>query len=134
MFSIAYMSEHPTFTRLMEIAADLGKSISQSDLAKHLNVLDQHVTNWKTRGVPKDVIIDLAEEWGFRAKYVRDGDGDKFVNPYRYLQKQEKILLQTRQQLPEYARDDILAEAIKKAELIAKAQEAVKPKPNGTQK
>ncbi len=130
MFSIEIMNEHPTFTRLMEVADDLGKSISQSDLAKYLNVLDQHVTNWKTRGVPKDVIIDLADEWGFRAKYVRDGTGDKFINPYQFLQKQEKILLQTRQQLPEYARDDILAEAIKKAELIARARS----EKNGTDK
>jgi hypothetical protein len=130
MFSIQIMSEHPTFTRLMEIATFLNKQISQSDLAKHLNVLDQHVTNWKSRGVPKDVIIDLADEWGFRAKYVRDGEGDKFINPYQYLQKQEKVLLQARQQLPEYARDEMISDAMRKAELIAKA----KSDKNGTDK
>lgn len=130
MFSIQAMNEHPTFERLMEVAGDLGKSIKQSDLAKHLNVLDQHVTNWKSRGVPKDVIIDLAEEWGFRAKYVRDGVGDKFINPYLYLQKQEKALLEVRQNLPEYARDEIISDAVRKAELIKKA----KSDQNGTEK
>lgn len=131
MFSINLMTEeHPTFKRLFEIAKSLDKDITQADIARFFNVPDQNVANWKSRGIPKDKIIDLSDEWGFRPKFVKDGVGEMFFNRFHLLQAQEKALLEIRDKLPEYAREEMISDAIRKAELIAKAQATNKP--NGT--
>lgn len=44
--------EETVFNRVIRKAQE--KNWSQSDLAKHLGLLPQHVSNWKSRGVPPD--------------------------------------------------------------------------------
>lgn len=116
-------SGHPTFTRLMQVAEKHGIN-TQAALARELNVLEQHITNWKKRGVPNNVIIDLSDLWGFRAKYVKDGDGEMRINLLNYLSKDEVILLEAREKLPDYAKNELLMDITKIAELIKKTKAA----------
>jgi hypothetical protein len=89
MFKIGKMDKsHPTFTRLMQAAAAIRDINSQAELARELNVPDQHLTNWKARGVPAKLILDLADEWGFRTKWLRDNDGEMTAN---YLPKKNSL-------------------------------------------
>jgi hypothetical protein len=67
-----------SYKRLREVMAKLGIEMSDAELARKFNLLDQHINHWKNRGVPKDILIDLADEWHFRTKYVRDGEGEMF--------------------------------------------------------
>jgi hypothetical protein len=77
MFNIQKMEiNHPTFDRLMLVALRLKGLKNQAEIARALNVPDQHITNWKTRGVPKDTMIDISDAWGFRVKWLRDNDGE----------------------------------------------------------
>lgn len=85
-------SEHPTFTRFMQ-AAKLLKGLSdQADIARAIDVLDQHITNWKKRGLPKPKIMDLAEWLGCDPYWLRDGYGE--MKPMSYtMTRQQTIVL-----------------------------------------
>lgn len=76
--------EHPTYIRLREVMEKRGIKLTDAQLARKLNLLDQHINNWKKRGVPKDILIDLSDEWDFKIKYVRDGQGDMFHSHIAY--------------------------------------------------
>ena len=66
--------------------------------------------------------------------WLETGVGNKeLVNQYPKSERL-KVLMNLAQQLPEYALDEVIRDAIKTAELIAKAQQSVTPKANGTQK
>lgn len=99
--------EHESYKRLREVMDHLNIEMSDADLARKFNLLDQHITNWKKRGIPKDYLIDLAEEWGFRAKYVRDGTGTMTDGFYIENEKIKKAVL-LMQELPEYALDEAI--------------------------
>src|SRR5690606_41104274 len=54
--------EETVFNRVMRKARE--KHWSQSELAKRLDLLPQHVSNWKTRGVPPEryeAIVDALD-------------------------------------------------------------------------
>ena len=70
--------ENQSYKRLREVMQKLGIEMTDAELARKFNLLDQHINHWKNRGVPKDILIDLADEWHFRSKYVRDGEGEMF--------------------------------------------------------
>lgn len=122
--------EHPSYIRLKEVMQALGIDLKDADLARKFNVLDQHVNNWKNRGIPNHILIDLSDEWNFRLKYVKDGDGEMFNQNY-ILSNELKQHMMVLQELPEYARTEVIRDAIKTAELITKATTAAKG--NGTE-
>ena len=70
--------KNDSYLRLREVMVELGINMTDAELARKLNLLDQHIAHWKNRGVPKDVLIDLSDEWDFLIKYVRDGEGNMF--------------------------------------------------------
>lgn len=100
MNNIANM-DHPSYTRLREVMRKLSIELSDAELARKLNILDQHITNWKKRGVPKDILIDLADEWRFRIKYVRDGEGNIFDPSVFYKNSPESKVLAAMENMDE---------------------------------
>lgn len=58
LFTILGMGK-TVFARAIEKAQQ--KGWNQSDLASRLGVLPQHITNWKSRGIPPDKYVALAD-------------------------------------------------------------------------
>jgi CI repressor-like protein len=121
--------EHASYKRLRKVMQALSIQLTDAELARKFNVLDQHVNNWKKRGVPNHILIELCDEWNFRLKYVKDGEGEMFAENYS-LTNELKQHLKVLQNLPEYARTEVIRDAIKTAELITKA--TTEAKGNGT--
>lgn len=69
---------HDTAKRLLEIGTESGAK-SFADIARALDGSEQSATNWKTRGVPKDKIIQAAAMYGANPAYIRDGTLPKYV-------------------------------------------------------
>lgn len=60
---------HETAQRLLEVG--LAKGVKTfTEIARALGASDQSATNWKTRGVPPDVIIRAAELYGADAVWL----------------------------------------------------------------
>lgn len=93
--------EHASYLRLREVMKLLNIELSDAELARKFNLIDQHIQNWKKRGVPKDYLIDLADEWGFRIKYVKDGDGLIFKKSPIYPNSPEAKVLSAMQHMDE---------------------------------
>jgi hypothetical protein len=75
-FNIPIMNNaHPTFQRFMQAADELKGLTDQAEIARQLNVLDQHLTNWKRRGLPRHEFLDLAQWLGCNPYWLRDGKG-----------------------------------------------------------
>lgn len=96
MFTICVMSSANTIFERLLIAAKAIKNIdSQAELARELNLPEQNITNWKSRGVPKIKIIELAEKWGFRTQWLNTGEGSMIDEPpplfSRSSVKQERV-------------------------------------------
>ena len=56
-----------------------------ADIAHHLDVLEQVLSNWKRRGIPAGKIFDLSEEFGCNPKWLATGKvdmKDDEKNPY----------------------------------------------------
>lgn len=126
------LMKHPSFIRLREVMEALKIKLSDADLARKFNVPDQNVNNWKNRGIPSHILIELSDEWKFRLKYVKDGDGQMFDQNIN-LTNELKTHLMVMQELPEYARTEVIRDAIKTAELITKATTAAKENGSKTQ-
>lgn len=115
--------ENKSYTRLREIMTLLGIEMSDAELARKFNLLDQHIRNWKVRGVPKDYLIDLADEWGFRIKYVRDGTGEKFDIFHPHKNSPEAKVVLAMQHMDEATKYQV----VKISDSLAEPR----PKPNG---
>lgn len=74
------MHMHDTAKRLLEIGIERGAE-NFTEIAKALDGSDQSATNWKTRGVPKDKIIQAAKLYGANPAYIRDGTLPRFMVP-----------------------------------------------------
>lgn len=62
-------SMHATAQRLLEVG--LAKGVKTfAEIARALGASDQSATNWKTRGVPPDMIIRAAELYGADAVWL----------------------------------------------------------------
>lgn len=83
----------------MKELADVNKPV---ELARLLNVSEQVVTNWKSRGIAKDKLIDLADEYAFRIKYVLTGEGDMLRPDFYHKNSARKQVDLLMQELPEY--------------------------------
>lgn len=61
--------------RLLFAAKELKGIESPAELARLLNISDQVLTNWKSRGIPRKEIMDIAEAIGCNPYWLRDGNG-----------------------------------------------------------
>lgn len=66
---------HPTYQRLLEASKSLRNVSTPAEIARGIGVLDQHLTNWKSRGLPKNSILEIAEWLGCNPYWLRDGTG-----------------------------------------------------------
>lgn len=83
------MSES-VFTRMMRWAADSGWS--QSELANHLGVSPQNITNWKSRGVPSDRYADIAALFARSVDQLlgKEAEAGATIGPWPYSSIDEK--------------------------------------------
>jgi hypothetical protein len=80
-FNMCFMStSHPSFERFMLAAKTLKGISDQAEIARQINVLDQHMTNWKKRGLPRPKIMDLAAWAGCDPYWLRDGEGSMLTS------------------------------------------------------
>ena len=115
--------EHESYLRLRKVMLSLKIEMTDAELARKFNLLDQHIRNWKVRGVPKDYLIDLADEWGFRIKYVRDGTGEMFDSLRPYKNSPEAQVFLAMQHMDEATKYQV----VKISDSLAEPE----PKPNG---
>lgn len=69
---------HETAKRLLEVGTEAGAK-DFTEIAKSFGGSDQSATNWKTRGVPKAVIINAAAVFGVEARWLAEGVGNKYL-------------------------------------------------------
>lgn len=72
--TMIYMSDD--FERLMSAAKILRKWESQAELARQFSVDEQVITNWKSRGLPRQRILELARKIGCNPFWLEDGQGE----------------------------------------------------------
>lgn len=73
---MTHRSIHPTAERLMFAAKKLRKAEGPSDVARLLNVSPQKVTNWLSRGVSKEGMLDAQRLIGCNATWLQTGEGE----------------------------------------------------------
>ncbi len=84
--------ESTQFGRLLIAAKGKYKEIRiPADLARHLNVAHQKLTNWKRRGLPAKMIDHLADEFDCNYKWLKTGEGDMRSKPIKFLSQDEII-------------------------------------------
>jgi hypothetical protein len=93
-FNMGSMSKeiHPSFERFMLAATALRGITDQAEIARQINVLDQHMTNWKKRGLPKPKIMDLAAWAGCDPYWLRDGTGAMLTSPVYMTAEIEQVV------------------------------------------
>lgn len=106
-FMIGSMQADPTYTRLLEAAEELKGLKSPADIARGLGVLDQHLTNWKSRGIPKSSVMDIAEWLGCNPYWLRDGKGQMRGVVYG-LSRQQTAVVTAMQKMPEDNQDQMV--------------------------
>lgn len=104
---IGGMQADPTYTRLLEAAEELKGLKSPADIARGLGVLDQHLTNWKSRGIPKSSVMDIAEWLGCNPYWLRDGKGQMRGVVYG-LSRQQTAVVTAMQKMPEANQDQMV--------------------------
>lgn len=70
--------KEPSFLRLLELAAEKGAS-GPSAVATALDVSEQNVTNWGTRGVSYQGAVSAQKKFGASPLYIAEGVGAKWV-------------------------------------------------------
>jgi hypothetical protein len=74
---------HPTLVRTLEVGRLLGKINTQTDLTNLLRLSQAAGSNWSTRGVSPNVMLQLQELWGANATYLAFGTGSIFLQTSR---------------------------------------------------
>ena len=69
-----------TYTRLLEAAKILKQAERAAAVARLLNISEQVLTNWKTRGIPAEKITIIAKTLGCRPYWLEDGEGEMLEN------------------------------------------------------
>lgn len=67
---------HPTAARLLDAAKILKGAEGPSDVARLLGVSPQKVTNWKSRGVSTEGMLDAQRLIGCSATWLQTGEGE----------------------------------------------------------
>jgi hypothetical protein len=73
---------HAHMERLYAAARSLGRlspEMEQASLARLLNVAQQNVNNWESRGLSKEGLLDAQQKLGVNATWVVTGEGPMFV-------------------------------------------------------
>ena len=78
IFALSVVKMHPTFTRLIQAANELrgwksAAQVARGLTASGLKTSEQTMTNWKSRGVSLEAMIDAAKIIGCRMEFIRDG-------------------------------------------------------------
>lgn len=111
------------YDRLLKAAKELLGWGDAAATARGLGLYDQILTNWKSRGIPRDKIMDLAEKLGCNPYWLRDGTGE--MVDYNKDAKIKTVVI-AMQNLPEYKKDILVQTSSALAEQPAQ-------KNNGTQ-
>ena len=90
-----------TYYRLLEAANQLKNTGRPADVARLLNISEQVMTNWKSRGIPADKITKVAKTIGCRPYWLEDGDGEMLDVTYN-LSNQQSHVLKAMQNMDEY--------------------------------
>lgn len=128
--------ENIKFAERMNQVADLlgipekGKN-RQKLFGKKFNVSQESARKWLSgESIPKEAnFIEIVKEAKVNYEWLKTGRGDMFDYSY-HLSNELKQHLKVLQELPDYARTEVIRDAIKTAELISKATSAAKQ--NGT--
>lgn len=85
---------HGTAKRLFEIGKEAGAK-DFTEVAKWLGGSDQSATNWKSRGIPKQVIIDAAKMFSASVAYIESGKLPKYLNTIEGESRRVDVLTKT---------------------------------------
>ena len=72
-------TEQPTYTRLMEASRatfrikNPNTKATNAAICRMLNISDQALSNWRSRGVPREAMVDLASKAGTSAEWIATG-------------------------------------------------------------
>lgn len=104
--------------------------LSQEELALKIGC-SQGLISKLERGDQEEtgLIVKIAKATGVNPFWLDSGDGDMITGNFKY-NKEMEMHLKVMQQLPDYARTEVIRDAIKTAELITKAKADTKT--NGT--
>ena len=69
-----------TYTRLLQAAKILKQAERAAAVARLLNISEQLLTNWKSRGIPAEKITIIAKTLGCRPYWLEDGEGEMLEN------------------------------------------------------
>lgn len=69
--------KHPSYLRLMKVAFEVKGLDGPSEVAKFWELVAQNVTNWGTRGVPKEFAIRAQEDFGCDVNWLLHGTGSE---------------------------------------------------------
>jgi len=90
------------FERLLEAAKKLHNCKSSAAAARLIGTYDQMLTNWKSRGLPRADIMDIASKLGCNPYWLRDGTGS-MTDPL--LNERIKSVVESMQTMPTYKMD-----------------------------
>lgn len=80
--------------RLLEAVEPLGPK-GPAAVARELNVSDQTINNWKSRGVPHAKAVEAQTRWGISAHWITTGEGDQWVAAAEVLRPSDAITYNT---------------------------------------
>ncbi len=80
------------FGRLLIAARAKHREIrTPADVARHLDISQQKLTNWKKRGLPAKIIDYLADEFSCQYKWLKTGEGNMSIEPTKFVSKDDKV-------------------------------------------
>jgi phage repressor protein C with HTH and peptisase S24 domain len=79
---------HPSASRLLEAAKVLKGAEGPSDVARLLGVSPQKVTNWKSRGVSTEGMLDAQRLIGCSATWLQTGEGEMIDASQQHVSEQ----------------------------------------------
>ena len=100
-----------SYARLLKAAKMLGKADNPAEIARLIEVSDQTIQNWKTRGVPNSKLLKIEEKIGALPKWIATGEGD-MKKPLRVdessLTTEQQQMLMFMDEVSKEARDILL--------------------------
>lgn len=117
------LAMNPRYSRLLQAAKVLKHAEKPVDVARLLNISEQTLTNWKSRGIPDKEINTVSRAISCHPYWLENGDGD-MEDGFYVRDEKLKQLLKIAQELPEYAKDKAIRELADLAELIEQASRA----------